>query len=294
MVFIASKEGQLANRIFHASCFIVNAQENNYRLNHLFFDDYYPFFSESLDKNQSPIRFLWKRSSRFVTLLQSLIGFVVKGLLKLKITRLPFLEIVGYNGYQDIPPFDLNDEKFIRKAKSKLVFVSGWLFRDMKNQKKNRQLLLETWQPNKEYRDSIENYQQSYKKNHDLLIGVHVRGGDYKKFEGGKWYYTPDQYYEKMKELASLEIFRNKKIAYIVCSNEKDLFFQDTDKFSVFHDHRHFVEDLYLLSKCDYIIGPPSTFSGWASFYGQVPLYMINEIGTKISDEIFTAKPVTL
>ena len=32
------------------------------------------------------------------------------------------------------------------------------------------------------------------------------------------------------------------------------------------------IGDLYGLSKCDYIIGPPSTFSTWAAFYGQVPL----------------------
>jgi hypothetical protein len=38
----------------------------------------------------------------------------------------------------------------------------------------------------------------------------------------------------------------------------------------------HFIEDLYALASCDYIIGPPSTFSQWASFYGNVPRYMVN------------------
>jgi len=37
----------------------------------------------------------------------------------------------------------------------------------------------------------------------------------------------------------------------------------------------HFIEDLYTLASCDYIIGPPSTFTMWASFYGRVPLYKI-------------------
>ena len=35
------------------------------------------------------------------------------------------------------------------------------------------------------------------------------------------------------------------------------------------------VEDMYSLSKCDYIIGPYSSFSAWASFYGEVPYCML-------------------
>ena len=34
----------------------------------------------------------------------------------------------------------------------------------------------------------------------------------------------------------------------------------------------HLVEDLYALARCDYLVGPPSTYTAWASFYGQVPL----------------------
>jgi hypothetical protein len=35
--------------------------------------------------------------------------------------------------------------------------------------------------------------------------------------------------------------------------------------------------DLFALASCDYIIGPPSTFTMWASFFGNVPLFMIND-----------------
>lgn len=33
--------------------------------------------------------------------------------------------------------------------------------------------------------------------------------------------------------------------------------------------------DMYALSQCDYIIGPPSTFNAWASFVGDVPLFSL-------------------
>jgi len=32
---------------------------------------------------------------------------------------------------------------------------------------------------------------------------------------------------------------------------------------------------MYGFARCDYLIGPPSTFTMWASFYGQVPLNII-------------------
>jgi hypothetical protein len=36
-------------------------------------------------------------------------------------------------------------------------------------------------------------------------------------------------------------------------------------------------EDFHLLSSMDYIIGPPSTFSGIASFLGNTPKYIMHE-----------------
>jgi len=90
-----------------------------------------------------------------------------------------------------------------------------------------------------------------------------------------------------MKELAMLERFRDKKIAFVICTNEKNISLSSAGNFTVYNEERHFIEDMYLLSRCDHIIGPPSTFSIWASFYGCTPLYMIGELETKITDEIF-------
>ncbi len=290
MVIISSKEGQLANRIWHASSFMVNAQEHGYRALHPFFDDYYSFFSESLKNSKNPVWFLGKRTNTLVTLFQKFFTLGIKTFLKLGITKLPFFEIVRFEGYEfNIEPFNLNDKKFVKKAKSKLTFARGWLFRDQENLKKHRQLLLDVWKPNKYYLANVEQYFKKYKNETQILIGVHLRGGDYKNFEGGKWYYTPKQYYEKIKEVAALGIFSNKKIAFVICTNEKNISFPDFENVSIFNEERHFIEDLYLLAKCDYIMGPPSTFSIWASFYGGKPLYKINELETKITDENFKA-----
>jgi len=288
MVIIISREGQFANRIQHASSFIVNAKEHNYKLLHLFFDDYYPVFSEKLGEKKDLITVWGKKKTRLVVFCQQFLDLLVRIFLRLRIKKLPLFEIIEFKKYgQDTVFFDLNSDEFVQKAKSKLVLVYGWLFKDPQNLQKHKQLLLDLWQPNKNYLANVENYFRKYKQDHDVLVGVHIRRGDYKTFENGKWFYSPGQYYEKMKEIASLETFHDKRIAFVICSNEQGISLPGTDKFSVFNEERHFSEDVLLLSKCDYIIGPPSTFSIWASFYGDVPLYMIDDVTRPVSKEDF-------
>ena len=36
------------------------------------------------------------------------------------------------------------------------------------------------------------------------------------------------------------------------------------------------VGDLYALARCDYIMGPPSTYTQWASFYGNHPMLSLD------------------
>jgi hypothetical protein len=47
------------------------------------------------------------------------------------------------------------------------------------------------------------------------------------------------------------------------------------------------VGDLYSLAACDYLIGPPSTFSIWAAWYGDIPLYHVENPATPLRLEYF-------
>ena len=38
------------------------------------------------------------------------------------------------------------------------------------------------------------------------------------------------------------------------------------------------VEDLYMLSECDYVIGPPSTYSLVAAMYRDIPLCRMDQV----------------
>lgn len=295
MVIIASKEGQLANRIWHASYFMANAYENGYKVYHLHFYDYYQYFSESLSRSPFNIRFVGKRTFRWSRFVRELLRNFLKVLLKLGLRDLAFMEIIRYDSDRyDGKPYEINNSEFIRKAKRKIVFILGWYFEDQENIQKHKNLMLKTWRPNEEYTDEVERLYARYKKNHDLLIGVHIRRGDYKNFNGGKWFYDTEDYYHKITEMAGMPEFAGKRLAFIVCSNETVSGYADGENFSVFCESRHMIVDIFLLARCDYILGPPSTFSIFASFYGSVPTYLIADIKERFAHKEFVLYPIWL
>lgn len=120
----------------------------------------------------------------------------------------------------------------------------------------------------------------------DVIIGIHLRRDDYKDWQGGKYYYSNEVFYRIMKELK--EELCDKRVCFVLCSNEKiDCnIFSDID--CVVIPDSSPIKDLYALSKCSYIIGPPSTFSLWASFYGEVPIKVITSPNEKIKLKSFS------
>ena len=83
-----------------------------------------------------------------------------------------------------------------------------------------------------------------------------------------------------------LSLLSDKKVRFLVCSNVA----QDEKALAEF-DHStglaHPVQDMYALAGCDYLIAPPSTFSGWSSYYGNVPLFRMRIKNPEFSLESF-------
>lgn len=100
--------------------------------------------------------------------------------------------------------------------------------------------------------------------NESILVGVHIRRGDYKTFNSGDWYYTDEEYLNWMKSLS-----KEVRVKFVLFSNEPlDLAKFTDSNCEVVKMEGNAVEDLCCMSKCDYIMGPPSTYSWWAAMYG--------------------------
>lgn len=121
----------------------------------------------------------------------------------------------------------------------------------------------------------------------DITIGVHIRRGDYKEFRNGIWYYENDVYHEKMKILQDILHKKRQSVRFYISSNEK-ITPNDFSECNIFTQQgKELLVDLYGLAHCDYIIGPPSTFSQWASFYGKKPLRHIVSKDCEMNFDLF-------
>ena len=60
----------------------------------------------------------------------------------------------------------------------------------------------------------------------------------------------------------------------------------DTNNTVKFDDLNNAMADIYAISRCRYLIGSDSTFSGWGAFLGQVPcVFFRKHYGKVLRDE---------
>lgn len=145
-----------------------------------------------------------------------------------------------------------------------------------------------------------------------LRLGLHIRRGDYARWQGGRFLYSDDQYLSVVRKFLALlpslphtpgetcpadipsSLVRSSSegnpltpahsfpVDIFVCGNDPNLDRQrfrealsDYPSAKVFFPDGNPGEDLCLLSECNYLIGAPSTFTLVASMYHDLPLYWV-------------------
>ncbi len=179
---------------------------------------------------------------------------------------------------------DDNDPLVCESKNSKYIFIGGWMLRARQGFDRNAEEIRRIFTPKARYMSRVNELIGKAREGADTLVGVHIRHGDYKEHFGGIYYFETGVYIEKMKQVQTL--FEGKKVRFLVCSNT-GLSETDFPGLEVTCGTGEQIEDMYALAACDYLIGPPSTFTAWASFYGKKPLALIKDTGEKITFDKF-------
>jgi hypothetical protein len=299
MLFIVKRFGRLANRIVLFANVIAFAEEKGYRVVNVSFHSYAHFFEGTDDtllcaypRKKCPLDlfglrsviYRWIRKSRILyqatyMLSKLLISLGLSG------TCLTFLTDTA----EEQPILFSSPAMEEKIEKAKIVLLSGWTVRDSGNVEKHAEKIRAFFTPIKKYADAIEARMDEFKEGCDLLVGVHIRQGDYRNWLGGSYYYSLEQYVHLMNGIQDL--YAGRRIKFLLCSDSE----ARGEKFpglTVAESKGTPLEDLYSLARCDMIMGPPSTFSQWASFYGNVPLWHVTDPNQSVKKENFTISSI--
>lgn len=123
-----------------------------------------------------------------------------------------------------------------------------------------------------------------------LRLGVHIRRGDYARWMEGKFFYEDEVYINYIKEF--VDSHKGENVAVYLCSNDPlisvERYRHSIGMTRLFQLNGNGPEDLCLLSLCDYIIGPPSTYSLVGSLYHDAKIHwMFSKDANELKDKGF-------
>lgn len=194
----------------------------------------------------------------------------------------------GWNNYKGLTwkvTHDMTWDKIFRF----LGFTKGWSTRtDTRYLQQTLPELKRIFRPKDEIMQKAEGMIAQLKQVSDIVVGVHIRRGDYATWNDGRFFYELEDYHQFM--LNVKELYKDRKVSFFISSNENF----SLDIFNGCHCCRFGQEpsgailDLYTLSLCDRIIGPFSSYSRWASFIGEIPLCFLEVKNQQFSESDFS------
>jgi Glycosyl transferase family 11 len=296
MIIITKPFGQLSNRVWLFANLMAHAIEHNYTLYNPAFQAYSAYFdkTDNNDFGKYPIYVKFSKYTFWHKAIYKIIRVIqnFQNQLGWSKSLLCTTYSIHYNNLKT-PFFDVNQSCFSQVAKKKIVLLEGWPLRSAELLEKHGDIVRNFFTPKDIFVEKAQTYIKNIKKKNRPIIGVHIRRGDYQTFRNGMWCYNNSQYYHIMQTINYLfEQNYHQHCDFIIVSNSTiDL--NDFKNLSVSWANEQDIVEQTILSMCDYIVGPPSTFSMWASFFGKKPLYIIENVAHNITlKDFFVCKNV--
>ena len=283
-IVVVQSIGQLGNRLAQFSHLIALAQAKGCRILNPAFWKYAPLFPAT---RQNLFCSFPEQQSKWVqNWMQALVYYFLRLSFSLGILNWVPNSFVFKKDWRD-GPAAIDSEAFTEIVKKfRIVFLVG------SYQHKHRQGFALSWpsvraffRVSEETKSKIKSHLESLRDSSDILVGVHLRQGDVFTDPVRRDGLDQSVYAQKLAEV--LLIFPRKNVSFLICSNvaiTKSLFSSYNYKIGL----GDFLDDLYSLSECDYLIGAgQSSFSLWASKMGNSPraaLFQDQDSGLKLND----------
>jgi hypothetical protein len=285
--------GRLANRLILFANFIALAEEQGHRLINFTFHSYAGLFEAT--RRNIYCRYPVPKRRSWMDVVPGVAAGIRKTRVLYHLTRYTSLlnerfpifgnAAITLRELEGHPITFLDGPELQEKIRpAKIVFVYDWRFRAPDLVRKHGDKIRAYFRPIEEYEQASRQAVERLRQKADVVVGVHVRLGDNWKWRGGRYYFPVSQHVVWMRELAGR--FPERKVSFLVCSDEP----RNEAEFpglSVGLGPGSAVGDLYALARCDYIMGPPSTYTQWASFYGEKPLLHLCDTNDSVLVEKF-------
>lgn len=161
------------------------------------------------------------------------------------------------------------------------IVVSGWYVRYYDLFLKYRDEICDLFTIDSQYADPVRQQMESWR---GTRLGVHIRRGDYAEWKGGIYCYDDVVYAASIRQFAAfrpqetIDVFLSTNDPNVSVEKMESLLGDGKERIRLHLLGGNAVEDLYMLSACDYIIGPPSTYSLVAAMYRDIPLCRMDQI----------------
>ncbi len=267
MKYLLRPEGNHSNRLFQLAHIVAYCEEYHQPLEILCFDDMAPLYQDGY--------------------------YCIPPKHNIKSAVMTFLDKVQHKtkiGF--LPIINFSDEDAIRQhpleSLPKNCIIDGWYFRCNDLTKKYRQFLREKYVLKDQYYTSNNLYTNiaNLDAKQYLKVGVHIKRGDYKDFLDGRYYYENEVFASYMKQFEKQADSLGKRVKFFLFSNEpiNQIFTEQFD--SVISENPWYI-DQFLMTQMDYLIGPPSTFTGWASYINEVPVFFMETANDELTFDKF-------
>lgn len=285
MVIITQKFNGFGNHLLLTSHFLVNSLEHGYELAIPSFEPFVSFFEGTAGPQAphfGPVSVRLRPGRPLLDALSRTLQLRWGGGL---LTRLPWLQrrlgvrIITDESAADV---DLNSSAYLALAHApRPLVVHGWQYRDKRHFAQHGDLLQQFFRPIRPHREAVEQVLTTNRAQADVLIGIHMRRGDYAGWQNGAYYFSNAAYAHVMAQMQALFPAAS-RVRFLLLSNEP-IVAADFAEFDTGRSTNHPLEDLYALAGCDYILGPLSSYSMWASFYGRVPLFHLHRADQRVA-----------